>query len=456
MKKNKRWWQAACLFLCACMIPVLPGLHGRQDDPVYIKAKKIYTSDGGRIIMGGGILVENGRIVRVDEKSRPPKNVRELDFAESIIVPGMIDACSHMGFREEDYDVRTEPPPPYRAPLTGRYLLFYGGQERPTSPPRVEPRFNASDAVYSRDLSFKEPVSAGITAAAIAIPTTNLSGGMAFIGKLGNGPPGDFVIRDPAGIVFSFAGDGNVMKRYGDLQKMIQEAQEYRKSWEKYKKDLKKYQDQQIDKGSPAKGKNVEKESDVKDIQEPDEPKRDENHEAILQALDRKIPFLVRASRENEIMAALEIQDEFKVRLVLIGGQEAYKIPQDLLSRKVSVIAGPDVVLDKKGIKINYIRELLASGIPVGFCSGSISDASLLPYRLSYAVQHGLSRVQALDMVTAHPARIFDMSGRLGSIAVGRDADFVVLDGEPFDLGTRVNGVFIGGRILFQEEGIRE
>lgn len=456
MKKNKCLRQAACLFICACLIPVLPALSGQEDGSIYIKAKKIYTSDSGRIVTGGGILVEGGKIIRVDPKARPPKNVRELDFTKNIIIPGMMDAYSHMGFRDEDYNVRTEPPPPYRAPLTGIYLLFYGQQERPPSSIQVEPRFKASDAVYSRDPRFQDFLREGIVKVAIAIPTTNLSGGLVCIGKLGNGSPDDFVISDSAGVVFTFAGDRNVMKRYGDLRQMFRDAQNYRKTWEKYKKDLKKYQDQKISKTSQPEGKNSEKGSETKDIQEPEEPKKDENHEAILQALDRKIPVLIRASRENEIQAALKIQDEFKVRLVLVGGQEAYKIPQDLLSRKVSVIAGPDVILNMKGKKINYIRELLAGGIPVAFCSISSSGASLLPYRLAYAVQHGLSRIQALDTVTAHAARIFGMSDRTGSIAAGRDADFVVLNGEPFDLSTRVEEIFIGGRQLLSEKGIRE
>jgi imidazolonepropionase-like amidohydrolase len=269
----------------------------------------------------------------------------------------------------------------------------------------------------------------------------NLSGGMAFVAGLGGGSVSAFEMADPAAMVFVFSGDGNVMKRYGNLKKTFQDAQDYRKQQEKYDKDLKKYQDQQKKEGEAS-----------KEIQEPKEPKKDENHEAVLQVLDRKIPVLIRASRENEIQAALKIQDEFKVRLVLVGGQEAYKIPQDLVSRKVPVIAGPDVVLDKKGKRINYIRELLASGIPVAFCSGSSQGAAFIPYQLAYAVQHGLSRSQALDLVTIHPAKIFSLSNRLGSIAAGRDADFVVLDGEPFDLGTNVRWIYIGGQRFFSQE----
>ena len=452
MKRNNHFRRATAISLSLCAILVFSVLFAQQDGPVYIKAKKIYTSDGGRIITNGGILIRDGKIVKVDEKVKPPKNAQVVDFSENTIIPGLIDAFSHMGFHREDYNVQTEPPNPHRAPLTGIYRIYFGVQEQQTPPPRIESRFKASNAVYFKDASFKRFLSEGVTMSVIAIPTANLSGGMPFMARLGGGSLSEFEMVDPVGIVFVFAGDGNVMKRYGDLHKMFRDAQDYRKTWEKYKKDLKKYQDQQKKKNGPPKGKKDKEESTAKDTQEPKEPRKNENHEAILQVLDRKIPVLIRASRENEIQAALKIQDEFKVRLVLVGGQEAYKIPQDLVSRKVSVIAGPDAVLDKKGNRINYIKKLLASGIPVAFCSSSSVGASFIPYQLAYAVQHGLSRSQALDLVTVHPAKIFSLSNRVGRIASGRDADFVVLDGEPFDLSTNVRWVYIGGQRFFSQE----
>jgi imidazolonepropionase-like amidohydrolase len=432
---------------------VVVELFAQQgESPIYIKAKKIYTSENGRIVTNGGILVQDGKIAKVDEKVKPPKNVRVIDFSENTIIPGLIDAFSHMGFHREDYNFRTEPPNPHRAPLTGIYRIYFGSQERPTPPPRIESRFRASRAVYFGDPTFQRFLSEGISKSVIAIPTANLVGGMAFMAKLGTSSLSVFEMVDPVGMVFVLAGDDNVMKRYGDLKKVFQDAQEYRKTWAKYKKELKKYQDQQKKANQPPKEKKDKEEPAAKEIQEPKEPQKNENHEAVLQVLDRKIPVLIRASRENEIQAALKIQDEFKFRLVLVGGQEAYKIAQELASRKVSVIAGPEVVLDKKGKRLNYIQELLTNGIPVAFCSRSSEGASYIPYKLAYAVQNGLTRSQALDLVTAHPAKIFDLSNRVGSIAAGRDADFVVLDGEPFDLGTNVRWIYIGGQRYFPQE----
>ena len=186
MKKDKRHTtrRATAMLCCLCAILVFPELYAQQDSPIYIKAKKIYTGDGGRIVTHGGILILDGKIVKVDEKARPPKNTRIIDFSENTIIPGLIDAFSHMGFHREDYDVRTEPPGPHRAPLAGIYRIYFGSQERQTPPPRIEPRFKASSAVYFGDPTFRRFLTEGISKSVIAIPTANLAGGMDFMAKL--------------------------------------------------------------------------------------------------------------------------------------------------------------------------------------------------------------------------------------------------------------------------------
>jgi imidazolonepropionase-like amidohydrolase len=454
MKKNRRTGLASAAVIAAGVILASSILFSQQESAVYVRVGKIYTSDNGRVVAGGGILIKDGKFVKVDEKAKPPKNAQVIDLSDQTVIPGLIDAFSHMGFRQEDFNVRTEPPPPWRAPLEGVYRLYFGAAEQKSPPPRVEARFKASDAVFYNDASFRRFLAEGIIMAAIAIPTDGLSGGMTFVAKLDPSSSSDFVLVDPGGAVFSLAGDENVMRRYGDLKKTFLDARDYRKTWEKYQMDLKKYQEQQKrKKGEGTPGEKAKKEEpEEKEVSEPKEPKENENHEAVLQVLDRKMPAFIRASRINEIEAALKLQEEFKIRLVLVGGQEGYKIHRDLASRKVGVIAGPEAVLDRKGKKVNYIRDLLAGGIPVAFGSASSAGGVFLSYQLAYAVQHDLSRIQALDTVTTHAASILGLEASRGRIAAGRDADFVVLDGEPFDLGTRVRRVYRGGKMLYSED----
>lgn len=452
MKRNRRIWTAHVVFVSICTILAFTSLDAQPDESIYIRAKKIYTSDSGLVIVNGGILIKEGKIVKVDKKNKPPKTARVIDFSDKIIIPGLIDAFTHLGFHQEDFNVRTEPAAPWRRPLEGIYRLYLGQAERKPPQPKIEARFKSSDAVFYADPTFKEFLNKGITSAGIMIPTENLMGGMPFVARLFADSPSEFVMLDPVGMVFSFTGEKNVMRRFGDLIKALLDAQDYRKKWEKYKKDLKRYQDQEKKDKDKQKGKNEKGESAEKKVEEPKEPRKDENHEATLQVLDKKIAALIRASKINEIQAALKIRDEFKIRLVLVGGHEAYKIPQEISTRKVSIIAGPEAVLIEKGRKVNYIQELLANDIPVAFCSHSSIDLSFLQYQLAYAVQHGLARTEALDTVTAHAAQILGVANRVGSIAVGKEADFVVLEGEPFELRSKVRKVYMKGKEVYSDE----
>jgi len=456
MKKNERFHAAGIGLVLACAVAGISFLHAQADEAVYIKAKKIYSCEKGLVITNGGILVRGKKFIEVHQKAKSPKGVQIIDLSDKVVIPGLIDAYSYLGFHQEDYNVRTEPPPPWRAALPGAMRLIMGGpEEAPRLPRRIEARFRASEAVFYGDESFKAVLAEGIVSALIAIPTENLTGGMPFLTNLAASSPSDLVVMDPAGMVFTFAGERNVARRYGDLEKIFLDAREYRKRFEKYGRDLKKYQES-LNSGKEEKGKGDKTQVPApaaKEVPEPKEPKKDDNQEVILQILDRKIPALIRASRENEIQAALKLKDEFGIRLVVVGGHEAYKIPEDLKSRNVSVIAGPEVILEKKGQRINYIRELLSHGIPVALGSSSSAAASFLPFQLSYAVQHGLSRAEALDTVTGHAARILGVGDRMGSIAAGKDADFVVLDGDPFELATRVNEIYLKGKKVYSNDG---
>jgi imidazolonepropionase-like amidohydrolase len=112
-------------------------VYAQPDETIYIKAKKIYTSDDGRIIANGGILIKEGKIIKLDEKAKPPREASVTDFSDKIIISGLIDAFTHLGFHQEDFNVRTEPPTPWRRPLEGIYRLYFGQRERESPPPQI-------------------------------------------------------------------------------------------------------------------------------------------------------------------------------------------------------------------------------------------------------------------------------------------------------------------------------
>jgi imidazolonepropionase-like amidohydrolase len=446
MNNNKTAILIRAFFLFLLSLSLAGGLSFSAEKAVYVKAKKIYSCDKSGILDNGGLLIEGGKIIRVDKKPRPPENARVIDFSDKIIVPGLIDAHCALGFHEEDFSVKTEPPPPEGTPI------FWLMPAPPEMPPMPEARFQSAQAVFYKDFSFMKSLAGGITSAKIAIPADYLVDGTSACVKLFADSASDLILKNPAGEEFSFVVKENATERYAELKKLFLEAQEYEKGFKKYEQDLKIYLDKKKAKDQKKEAQAQKQEPAEQTLEEPKEPRKDENQEIILQVLMGKIPAMIRASRINEIEAAVKIAEEFKLNLVLVGGQEAYRIAGEVATKRIPVIAGPEAVYVKKGEKINYIKALLSKNVPVAFSSQSNAGTPFLPFQLTYAVQYGLTEEEALNVLTINAARILGIADKVGTLEAGKDADFVVLSGEPFEFGTKVEKVYVNGKVAYPKE----
>jgi len=446
MSNTERVLLARASFSFLLFIGLAGGLIFSTEKPIYIKAKKIYGCEKARILENGAILIEGGKIIRVDKKSRPPENAQVIDFTDRIIVPGFVDAHCALGYHAEDLSVKTEPPPPAGTPIP------WWVPAPPEMPPMPEARFQSAQAVFYKDFSFMKSLAGGITSAKIAIPADYLVDGTSACVKLFADSASDLILKNPAGEEFSFVVKENATERYAELKKLFLEAQEYEKGFKKYEQDLKIYLDKKKAKDQKKEAQAQKQEPAEQTLEEPKEPRKDENQEIILQVLRGKIPAMIRASRINEIEAAVKIAEEFKLNLVLVGGQEAYRIAGDLASKRIPVIAGPDAVYVKKGEKINYIKALLSKNVPVAFSSQSNAGTPFLLFQLTYAVQYGLTEEEALNILTVNAARILGIADKVGTLEAGKDADFVVLSGEPFEFGTKVEKVYVNGKLAYPKE----
>ncbi len=446
MSNTERVLFARASFLFLLFLGFAAGLIFSAEKPIYIKAKKIYGCERTGILENGAILVEGKKIIRVDKKPKPPENAQVIDFTDRIIVPGFIDAHCALGFHEENFSVKTEPPPPPGIPVPWQMPA------PPEAPPKPEARFQSVQAVFYKDFSFGKSLAGGITSAKIAIPADYLVDGTSACVKLFADSPSDLILKNPAGEEFSFVVKENVTERYGELKKIFLDALEYEKSFKKYEKDLKTYLEKKKAKDQKKEAQAQKQEPAEQTLEEPKEPRKDENQEIILQVLRGKIPVMIRASRINEIQAAVKIADEFKLNLVLVGGQEAYRIAGELATKRIPVIAGPEAVYVKKGQRINYIKELLIKNVPVAFSSQSNAGAPFLPFQLTYAIQDGLTEAEALNVLTINAARILGIADKVGSFEAGKDADFVVLSGEPFRFDTKIEQVYVNGKLAYPKE----
>lgn len=175
--------------------------------------------------------------------------------------------------------------------------------------------------------------------------------------------------------------------------------------------------------------------------------------EALQAALAGKAALVLAADRTSDILAALDLAREFKLKLVIVGGAEAWKVAPELAAAGVPVVVQPTRNLpdsfDTMGARLDSAALLAAAGVPVviGWLDDS-HNLRNLTQEAGIAVANGLPWETALRAITLEPARAYGMSATHGSVAVGKVANVVVWDGDPLELKHRPVQVFIRGRAI--------
>jgi imidazolonepropionase-like amidohydrolase len=139
------------------------------------------------------------------------------------------------------------------------------------------------------------------------------------------------------------------------------------------------------------------------------------------------------------------------VRLVIVGGSEAWKVADLLREKQVPVILEgvhnmPSAESEPYDEPFVLPKRLHEKGVLFCIASNDASNARNLPYHVATAVAHGLPREEALKAITLYPAQILGLAHRLGSIEVGKDANLVLVSGDPLDIRSEVIQVWIAGR----------
>lgn len=181
----------------------------------------------------------------------------------------------------------------------------------------------------------------------------------------------------------------------------------------------------------------------------------------VLAALEGKLPLYIQAWTTQDIRTAVFLKEELekepqlagKPQLVIDAAAEAWKEPQ-LLARSGTPVVLPPFPSDGRTgegafMAWNVAALLLEQGVTIALSAhGDASPAGCLPMQAGYAMQGGLDFDQALAAVTIAPARMFGVQDRIGSIEVGKDADLVLWNGEPFQPTSRVIGVIVDGALV--------
>lgn len=181
--------------------------------------------------------------------------------------------------------------------------------------------------------------------------------------------------------------------------------------------------------------------------------------EALGPVVRGELPLAINANRASDLLAAMRLADEFHLKLVLMGAAEGWRVSSELARRKVPVVVKPltDIPsFDALGATLENPARLSKAGVTLVLSSFDTHNARNLRQEAGNAISYGLDREAALRAVTLEPARVWGVSDRLGSLDVGKEADVVVWSGDPFELTTGPEHVFIAGREMSKDTRQRQ
>ncbi|HAH96639.1 MAG TPA: amidohydrolase [Firmicutes bacterium] len=380
---------------------------------------------GGRVlpisgpeIEGGEVLVENGKIKAVG-KSLPTGAARKIDVTGKYVIPGFVDAHCHIG-------------------MFGDAVGFEGEDGNECTDP-VTPHLRAIDAIYPTDQPFEEALQAGVTTAVTGPGSANVLGGtFAAIKTYGNTVEKK-LLRQPIAMKCAF---GENPKRVYDsmkkspstrmataaiLRETLFRASEYLEKKEAAGDDLSK------------------------------RPPFDIKMESLIPVLKREIPLKAHAHRADDIMTSIRIAEEFNVRITLDHCTEGHLITEEIVARKLPAIVGPTfgsrTKIELKNTTFETIVKLTKAGVKTAIMTDSpVIPLDSLPLCAKFAIQHGLSKEEALRCITLNAAEIAEIADRVGSLEPGKDADIVVFDRHPMDFDAKVEMVIVDGAIVYERK----
>lgn len=174
--------------------------------------------------------------------------------------------------------------------------------------------------------------------------------------------------------------------------------------------------------------------------------------EALVPVVEREIPLLVEVERARDIEVLVELAQRQEIEVVVLGGSEAWIVASRLAETDVAVVLDPLSNLPSSfetlGATLENASRLHAAGVRIAFTSGSSHNARNLTQAAGNAVANGLPWEEGLRAITATPASLWGVGDVVGTIEAGKDADLVLWDGDPLDVTTFADRVWIRGEAV--------
>ena len=368
----------------------------------------------------GTVVVTDGKISAVGPRAKPPSRAEIVDAEGGWVLPGFVDAHTHVGVWGEGEG--------------------WSGQDTNEMTDPVTAQVRALDAIHPADLGFTDALAGGITTVCVNPGSGNVIGGHCVAVHTHGRTVDEMVLRSPAGLK-SALGE-NPKRVYGDQKKnpstRLGTAAVLREAFVA----AQNYQAKQ------AAAKKEKKPFDARDLK----------LEALAMVLDREIPWRQHSHRADDIATAMRIADEFGYRLVIDHGTEAHLIADLIAEKGIPVLIGP-LIISRTKVEVRN-RSTVNPGLlaKAGVEISIITDHPVVPIghlvlQATLAVRDGLDRETALRAITINPARVLGLEDRIGTLEVGKLADLAVWSGDPLDVMQRALRVYVEGREVYAWDG---
>ncbi len=382
-----------------------------QERPQAYTGAQIITISGP-VIPNGVLVVHRGKIVAVGPAgSTPiPSDAQRHDVSGKVVMPGLVDSHSHIG-----------------------------GGSGGDSTAALHPDVRVFDSINARDTGFQRAQAGGITTANVMPGSGHLLSGQTIYLKYKDGKTiDDIAIKDAQGNYLGglkMANGTNSIRPAGPLpgtrsksaalvREQFLKAQDYRERVRRAGGDREKM------------------------------PPRDLAMETLVEVLEGKRTVHFHTHRHNDIMTAIRIAQEFGFRPVLHHVSDGWMVAEEIAK---AGFPASIIMIDSPGGKIETVdatfktgAALERAGALVGFHTDDyITDSRLFLRSAALAVRSGMSREKALYGVTMANARMLNLQDRVGSLEAGKDADFIILSGDPLSVYTHVLETHIEGVKVF-------
>jgi len=389
--------------LAVLTLAVLPlAAHA---ETVAITGATVHTLGSQGTIQNGTVILENGKIRAVGAGVSVPAGARRIDAHGKVVTPGLFDSLSHIGAVEvgavdPSNDVRVEDD-------------------------RITAAYDIADVLNPRSVLIPVNRIEGLTRVVVAPETgKSLIAGKGAVIHLGG--PGDYLVRSPAAM-FAVLGENGAELAGGSrggailrLREALQDALDYAANKKAFEQgDRREYALSRLD------------------------------LEALVPVVKGALPLVVAVNRASDIEATLRLAREYHLKLILAGADEGWVVAKQIAEAKVPVLVSPLDDLPERfetlGATLENPARLYKAGVTIAFMTGDAHNGRNLKQAAGNAVAYGLPWDAALAAITAVPARIWGIADRYGTLEPGKDADVVIWSGDPLELSSFPDAVFIRG-----------